>query len=85
VLYWLLDALAPVLVATTGSGLSLGQGLAEVGEQVLRPLDAAADPDQVGGDAEPLRSSGLIPACEVVAGRVISVSTPPRLGATYGS
>ena len=31
------------------------------------------------------RSSGLIPACEVVAGRVISVSTPPRLGATYGS
>ena len=31
------------------------------------------------------RSSGGIPECEVSAGRVIRLSTPPRLGALIGS
>src|SRR5215469_17793776 len=38
-----------------------GQGLAEVGDQVVLALDAAAHPDQVGRDAEPLAVLGPHP------------------------
>ena len=53
-----LTALSPLSSGMPGclltvSGLDLGQGLVEVGDQVPRSLDAAAEPDQVGGDAEP--------------------------------
>ena len=58
--------------------------LAEVGDQVVGRLDADRETDQPVRDPEPASSSGSMPRCDVVAGRVISVSTPPRLGAMIG-
>jgi hypothetical protein len=46
------------------------------------PTDMRMSPSEM---PSAFRSSADIPECDVVAGRVSKVSTPPRLGAITGS
>jgi hypothetical protein len=61
------------------------QGSVEVRDNVLRVLYAHRHANESSVIPGALRSSGDIPACEVLAGMVRRVSTPPKLGAIIGS